>query len=167
MANLFSGLKMLDMATFIAGPGATTILSDFGADVIKIEVPGKGDPYRLTGFFPPNPRSPKNYLWQLANRNKRSMTLNLKSPRAKDILRKLIDWADVLVINFPPPTRERLGLTYEQVSAMNPRIIYADITGFGNRGPEADSPGFDITAYWARSGLMDATRNAGSPPPAR
>lgn len=95
------------------------------------------------------------------------MTLNLKSPRAKDILRKLIDWADVLVINFPPPTRERLGLTYEQVSAMNPRIIYADITGFGNRGLEADSPGFDITAYWARSGLMDATRNAGSPPPAR
>ena len=164
MANLFSDLKVLDIATYIAGPGATTILSDVGADVIKIEAPGMGDPYRDLFKIRPNPESSKNYMWQLTNRNKRSMTLNLKSPRAQEILRKLIGWADVLVVNYPPHVRERLTLTYEDVSAINPRIIYADITGYGDYGPDANEPGFDITAYWARTGLMDATRNAGCPP---
>jgi len=163
MANLFSDLKVLDIATYIAGPGATTILSDFGAEVIKIEAPG-GDPYRNLFKIKPNPESPKNYMWQVTNRNKRSLTLNLKSPKAKDILHKLIGWADVLVVNYPPHVRERLNLTYEDVSAINPRIIYADITGYGDAGPDANEPGFDITAYWARTGLMDATRDAGSPP---
>ena len=163
MANLFSDLKVLDIATYIAGPGATTILSDFGAEVIKIEAPG-GDPYRVLFKIKPNPESSKNYMWQVTNRNKRSLTLNLKSPKAKDILHKLISWADVLVVNYPPHVRERLNLTYEEVSAINPRIIYADITGYGDAGPDANEPGFDITAYWARTGLMDATRDAGSPP---
>src|SRR5437660_7753739 len=87
MANLFSDLKVLDIATYIAGPGATTILSDFGADVIKIEAPGMGDPYRDLFKIRPNPESSKNYMWQLTNRNKRSMTLNLKSPRAQEAYR--------------------------------------------------------------------------------
>jgi enoyl-CoA hydratase/carnithine racemase len=100
----------------------------------------------------------------LTNRNKRSITLNLKSPRGQEILRKLVGWADVLVVNYPPHVRERLTLTYEDISAINPRIIYADITGYGDYGPDADEPGFDITAYWARTGLMDAMRNAGCPP---
>ena len=71
-----------------------------------------------------------------------------------------MQWADVLVTNFPPPTRARLGLDYEQLASLNPRLIYADITGFGETGPDADKPGFDVTAYWARSGLMDMTRQA-------
>ena len=164
MANLFSDLKVLDVASFIAGPAATTILSDFGADVIKVEPPGTGDPSRNLFKVPPNPASSTNYMWQLTNRNKRSIALNLKSPQGQGVLRQLIGWADVFVVNFPPPVRTRLHVTYEEVAAINPRIIYADVTGYGNSGPDAAEPGFDITAYWARSGLMDATRNAGCPP---
>lgn len=164
MANLFSDLKVLDIATFFAGPGATTILSDFGADVIKVETPGMGDPSRNLFRAPPSPVSATNYIWQQANRNKRGITLNLKSPKGQDILRRLIGWADVIVVNFLPPVRARLHVTYEEVAAINPRIIYADVTGYGNCGPDAAEPGFDITAYWARSGLMDVTRNAGCPP---
>ena len=164
MAGLFSDLKVLDMASFIAGPAATTMLSDFGADVIKIEPPGTGDPSRNLYKVPPDPMSSTNYMWQLTNRNKRGITLNLKSPHGQDVLRKLIGWADVLVVNYPPPVRARLHVTYEEVSPLNPRLIYADVTGYGNSGPDAAEPGFDVTAYWARSGLMDATRNVGCPP---
>jgi crotonobetainyl-CoA:carnitine CoA-transferase CaiB-like acyl-CoA transferase len=164
VANLFSDLHVLDIASFIAGPAATTILSDFGAEVIKVEVPGTGDPYRMLSQVLPNPTSPQNYMWQLTNRNKRSITVNLKHPQSQEILRKLVTWADVLVVNFPPHVRTELHLTYPEVAALNPRLIYADITGYGEEGPDANEPGFDITAYWARTGLMDTTRNAGSPP---
>lgn len=164
MAGLLADLKVLDVASFIAGPAATTILSDFGADVIKIEPPGSGDPSRNLYKVPPNPVSSSNYMWQVTNRNKRSIALNLKSPQGQSVLRKLVGWADVLVVNFPPPVRAGLHVTYEEVAPINPRLIYADITGYGNSGPDAAEPGFDITAYWARSGLMDATRDAGCPP---
>jgi crotonobetainyl-CoA:carnitine CoA-transferase CaiB-like acyl-CoA transferase len=162
--NIFSGLKVVDLASFIAGPGAATILSDFGAEVIKVEPPGSGDPHRHTYKIPPQPRSTVNYAWHLDNRNKRGMAVDLKSPRATEILERLVKWADVLVINFPHPVRKRLKLTYEDVSPWNSSLIYADITGYGDDGPEADLPGFDITAYWARSGLLALTRDAGAPP---
>jgi len=162
--NIFSGLKVLDLASFIAGPGAATILSDFGAEVVKVEPPGIGDPYRLVYKMPPQPVSSDNYAWHLDNRNKRGVALDLKSPRAKEILERLVKWADVLVVNFPPPVRQRLKLTYEDVAAWNPRLIYADISGYGDDGPDANLPGFDITAYWARSGLLALTRDAGAPP---
>src|SRR5712691_769568 len=114
--NVFSGLKVLDMASFIAGPAATTVLSDFGADVIKVEPPGMGDPYRFFYKTPPNPTAHENYAWHLTNRNKRGIAVDLKSPRAKDIVERLVKWADVLVINFPHPVRKRLNLTYENVA---------------------------------------------------
>jgi crotonobetainyl-CoA:carnitine CoA-transferase CaiB-like acyl-CoA transferase len=166
MANesLFSGLRVLDIASFIAGPAATTVLSDFGAEVIKVERPGTGDPYRQTYLSPPNPAWKENYAWQLTNRNKRSLVVDLKNPHAAEVLARLVKWADVLVTNFPPRVRQRLRLNYEDVSPLNPRLIYADITGYGELGPEADKPGFDTTAYWARSGLMQFTRDASSPP---
>ncbi len=116
MAGLFSDLKVLDIASFIAGPAATTMLSDFGADVIKVEPPGTGDPSRNLYRVPPDPMSSNNYMWQLTNRNKRSITLNLKSPHGQDVLRNLIGWADVLVVNFPPPVRAKLHVTYEEVA---------------------------------------------------
>ena len=163
-ANIFSSLKVLDVASFIAGPAATTILSDFGADVIKVEPPGIGDPYRYFYRMPPNPVSDTNYAWQLTNRNKRSIALDLKSAQAKPVLQRLVQWADVMVTNFPPKVKSALGLTYEAVRPINPRLVYADITGYGAAGPEADKPGFDITAYWARTGLMEVTHDAGSPP---
>jgi crotonobetainyl-CoA:carnitine CoA-transferase CaiB-like acyl-CoA transferase len=162
--SVFSGLKVVDLASFIAGPAATTVLSDFGADVIKVEPPGIGDPYRSFYRSPPNPALKDNYTWQLTNRNKRSLVVDLKNPHATDVLERLVKWADVLVTNFPPRVRKSLHLTYEELSPMNPRLIYADITGYGDLGPEADKPGFDITAYWARSGLMQFTRDASSPP---
>ena len=106
--NIFSGLKVVDLASFIAGPGAATILSDFGAEVIKVEPPGIGDPYRLLHKMPPHPVSNENYPWHLDNRNKRGLAVDLKSPCAKEILERLVQWADVLIINFPPPVRKRL-----------------------------------------------------------
>jgi crotonobetainyl-CoA:carnitine CoA-transferase CaiB-like acyl-CoA transferase len=162
--SLFSGLKVVDCASFIAGPAATTVLADFGADVVKIEPPGIGDPHRFMYKTLPNPALDENYAWQLTNRNKRSLCLDLKSPQAREVIERLVKWADVFVINYPPRVRQGLKLTYEDLAPLNPRLIYADVTGYGMEGPEADKPGFDITAYWARSGLMAYTRNAGSPP---
>lgn len=162
--NIFSGLKVVDLASFIAGPGAATILSDFGAEVVKVEPPGSGDPHRHTYKIPPQPASKDNYAWHLDNRNKRGLAVDLKSPRAKEILERLVKWADVLVINFPQPVRKRLKLAYEDVAPWNPRLIYADISGYGDNGPDANLPGFDITAFWARTGLLALTRDAGAPP---
>ena len=161
--NIFSGLKVVDLASFIAGPSAAVILSDFGADVIKVEPPS-GDLWRIANHLPPQPVAEDAYPWHLANRNKRGMALDLKSPSAQQVLEKLVKWADVLIVNTPHPARARLKLEYEDVVRWNPRLIYADITGFGDKGPDADLPGFDITSYWARSGLLSMTRDAGAPP---
>jgi crotonobetainyl-CoA:carnitine CoA-transferase CaiB-like acyl-CoA transferase len=161
--NIFSGLKVVDLASFIAGPSAAVILSDFGADVIKVEPPS-GELWRHANHLPPQPIADDAYPWHLANRNKRGMALDLKSPRAHEVLEKLVKWADVLVVNTPHPARARLKLEYEDVVQWNPRLIYADISGFGDKGPDADLPGFDITSYWARSGLLSMTRDAGAPP---
>jgi crotonobetainyl-CoA:carnitine CoA-transferase CaiB-like acyl-CoA transferase len=161
--NIFSGLKVVDLASFIAGPGAAVILSDFGAEVIKVEPPN-GDLWRIGNKLPPQPQSAEPYQWHLANRNKRGMTLDLKSPGAQKVLEKLVKWADVLIVNTPHPARKRLKLEYDDVVQWNPRLIYADLTGFGDKGPDAELPGFDITSYWARSGLLSMTRDAGAPP---
>jgi crotonobetainyl-CoA:carnitine CoA-transferase CaiB-like acyl-CoA transferase len=161
--NIFSGLKVVDLASFIAGPSAAVILSDFGADVIKVEPPN-GDLWRIANHLPPQPVSEDAYPWHLANRNKRGIALNLKSPSAQQVLEKLVKWADVLIVNTPHPARARLKLEYQDVVQWNPRLIYADITGFGDKGPDANLPGFDITSYWARSGLLSMTRDAGAPP---
>jgi formyl-CoA transferase len=161
--NIFSGLKVVDFASFIAGPSAAVILSDFGADVVKVEPPS-GDLWRHGHQIPPQPQAKDAYPWHLANRNKRGMTLDLKSPSAQSVLERLVRWADVFIVNTPHPARKKLKLEYEDVVQWNPRLIYADLTGFGEKGPDATLPGFDITAYWARSGLLSMTRDAGSPP---
>ena len=161
--NIFSGLKVVDMASFIAGPSAAVILSDFGADVIKVEPPA-GDSWRRAHKLPPQPQAKEPYQWHLANRNKRGITLDLKSPGARQVLERLVKWADVLIVNTPHPARKRLNLEYDDVVRWNPRLIYADLTGFGEKGPDANLPGFDITSYWARSGLLSMTRDLGAPP---
>jgi crotonobetainyl-CoA:carnitine CoA-transferase CaiB-like acyl-CoA transferase len=161
--NIFSGLKVVDLASFIAGPGAAVILSDFGAEVIKVEPPN-GDTWRMGYKVAPQPVSDDNYPWHLNNRNKRGLALDLKSAEAPAILERLAKWADVMIVNTPHPARERLGLGYDTVAKWNPRLVYADITGFGDEGPDAHLPGFDITSYWARSGLLAMTRDAGAPP---
>jgi crotonobetainyl-CoA:carnitine CoA-transferase CaiB-like acyl-CoA transferase len=161
--NIFSGLKVVDFASFIAGPSAAVILSDFGADVIKVEPP-TGDMWRIGHKIPPQPQAQDPYPFHLANRNKRGITLDLKSPSARQVLERLVRWADVLIVNTPHPARTRLQLEYEDVARWNPRLIYADVTGFGDKGPDANLPGFDITSFWARSGLLSMTRDAGEPP---
>src|SRR6201981_661118 len=161
--NIFSGLKVVDLASFIAGPSAAVILSDFGADVIKVEPP-KGDLWRIANHLPPQPVAADAYPWHLANRNKRGMALNLKAPNAQQVLERLVKWADVLIVNTPHPARKKLKLEEEDVVRWNPRLIYADLTGFGEKGPDANLPGFDITSYWARSGLLSMTRDEGAPP---
>jgi crotonobetainyl-CoA:carnitine CoA-transferase CaiB-like acyl-CoA transferase len=162
--SVFSGLKVLDVASYIAGPAAATVLSDFGADVIKVEPPGIGDAQRYLSIVPPSPRASANYSWHLANRNKRGMALDLKSSGATLVLKRLIEWADVVITNLPHGTREKLHLGYDEVAQWNPRVIYADVTGFGDAGPDAMLPGFDLTAFWSRSGLLASTHDAGTPP---
>src|ERR1700750_3300635 len=161
--NIFSGLKVCDFASFIAGPSAAVILSDFGADVVKVEPPN-GDMWRIGHKIPPQPQADDPYQWHIPNRNKRGLTLDLKSPSAQQGLQELVTWADVFIVNTPHPARKKLKLEYDDVAQWNPRLIYADLTGFGEKGPDAELPGFDITAYWARSGLLSMTRDAGEPP---
>src|SRR5262249_61285541 len=161
--NIFSGLKVVDFSNYVAAPAAALILSDFRADVIKVE-PTNGDPWRVGHKIAPQPLADDPYQWHLNNRNKRGITLDLKSPSAQQVLQKLVTWADVLIVNTPHPARKKLKLEYDDVVQWNPRLIYADLTGFGEKGPDANLPGFDITSYWARSGLLSMTRDAGVPP---
>jgi crotonobetainyl-CoA:carnitine CoA-transferase CaiB-like acyl-CoA transferase len=162
--SLFSGLKVIDCASWIAGPAAATIMSDFGADVIKIEPPGVGDPWRSRG---PIPGRDVDYYWQLTSRNKRSLAIDLKHDEGIAALHRLVASADVFVTNFPLPVRDRLRLSPAHLLPLNPRLIYASFTAYGEAGEEAAKTGFDSTAYWARTGLMDQVRAESHTAPAR
>jgi formyl-CoA transferase len=162
--RLFAGLKVIDCASWIAAPAAATILSDFGADVIKIEPPGPGDPWRAST---PIPGKITDYYWQLTSRNKRSLAIDLKHAEGLAVLHRLVGTADVFVTNFPLPVRERLQIAAPQLLSLNPRLIYASLTAYGEEGEEANRTGFDSTAYWARTGLMDMVRATVETEPAR
>jgi formyl-CoA transferase len=165
--GIFEGLKVLDCASFIAAPAAATVLSDFGADVIKIEPPGMGDPYRNLPNLPGYPVSEHNFAWLLESRNKKSLALDLSKSEGQAVLHRLAGEADVFITNFPPVVREKLGITYDHLAPNNERLIYASFTGYGEKGEEANKPGFDSNAYWARSGLMDLVRADTNTTPAR
>ncbi|WIM11164.1 CoA transferase [Enhydrobacter sp.] len=159
-----TGLRVLDLASFIAGPVATTVMGDYGAEVIKIEPPGEGDPQRKLGQAHSIPQHPVNFCWHLVNRNKRAMVLDLKHAEGRAVFDRLVKTADVMVVNFPLKVRERLRMRYADVAPLNPRLIYASMTGYGEQGPDAEQPGFDSTAFFARSGLLDALTYDGGPP---
>ncbi len=159
--HLFDGLKVIDAASVIAAPAAAMMLGDFGADVIKIEQPGKGDMLRILA---PNPDAASNWFWQMDGRNKRSLTLDLKDERGLAVLHRLAEICDVFITNQPYGSREAMGLTYEALKAKNPRMIYASLTAYGENGPERYRKSFDQLAYWARSGLMDLMREPGTRP---
>lgn len=165
--SFLGNLRVLDVSSYIAGPAAAAILADFGADVIKIEPPGGGDPYRRVHLSAGNPRCDVAYSWQMDNRSKRSLALDLAAPAGREIFFKLLADADVLIINTPLKSRKKLGLTYEDLKPLNPRLVYASFTAYGEEGPEADRSGFDHTALWARTGLMDTIRPAPDAPPSR
>jgi formyl-CoA transferase/CoA:oxalate CoA-transferase len=160
MAKALEGIKVLDLSRALAGPYCTMMLADMGAEVIKIEMPGRGDDSRSWG--PPFVEGESAYFMSI-NRNKKSITLNMKSDKSTEIVHKLIKQSDVLVENFRPGAMERLGLGYEQVKAMNPRIIYCSISGFGQDGPYRMLPGFDQVLQ-GMGGLMSITGELGGPP---
>jgi crotonobetainyl-CoA:carnitine CoA-transferase CaiB-like acyl-CoA transferase len=164
--RVLEGLKVVDAATFIAAPCAAAALGDFGAEVIKIEPPG-GDPWRRLYANPGMPKTGFNYGWQVSNHNKRSITLDLKLEAAREVLYRLAQWADVFITNYPLDVRERLQARYADIAPLNPRLVYASFTGYGEAGPERARPGFDSVVWWARSGLMDTVKASHEHPPAR
>ena len=155
-----TGITVLDFTRVLSGPYCTMLLADMGARVIKIEQPGRGDDTR--GWGPPFLAHESAYFLSV-NRNKESLTLDLKSPAAKDVLARLVDRADVIVENFRPGAMARLGLGYSELHATHPAIVYCSISGFGQTGPRRSEPGYDAVIQ-AEGGLMSLTGDAGGPP---
>ena len=160
---LLEGIKVIDAASFIAGPSAATIMSDYGAEVIKIE-PQYGDSLRNLIVNGRMPEGKENYCWELTSRNKKSISLNLKDNEAHRILVDLIKDADVFITNMPFPVRKKLKITSQDIRPHNNKIIYASLTGYGEVGPDADRTAYDSMAWWARSGLMDYVRPSDNSP---
>lgn len=149
-----SGIRVIDLTEALAGPFCGMLLGDLGADVIKIERPGKGDQAR--GYGPPFVNGESTYFMSL-NRNKRSLTLNLAHPRGQEIIAKLLSEADVFILNLPRQSSwKKFGFAYDEVSRKNSGIIYAAISGYGHSGPRAGAPGYDVIAQ-AESGTMSLT----------
>ena len=162
--SVLKGIRVIEFATYIAAPAAATVMSDFGAEVIKVErLPG-GDPYRYLSMLPTMPVSAQNYCWILTGRNKKSIGLDVARPEGRAALLKLCETEDVFVTNLQPSALAKLQLEYEDVAPRNARLIYAQLTGYGEAGEDIERPGFDMTAYWARSGLMDSVYNADAEP---
>ena len=155
-----TGIRVIDLSRILAGPYCTMALADAGADVVKIEEPGKGDDTR--GWGPPFVEGESTYFLSV-NRGKRSLTLNLKHEEGRRILRQLLDGADVLVENFRPGTLDRLGFSYDAVRARNRRLVYASVSGYGPDGPWGGKPGYDAIAQ-GEGGLMSITGMPGGPP---
>jgi formyl-CoA transferase len=162
--GILSGLRVVEVASFIFGPAAATVMTDFGAEVIKIEPPGIGDPYRILSRMPPMPVADMDYCWTLDARNKRSISVDLKREAGRAILLRLLEQADVFVTNYQPSVLAQLRLRHEDLAPLHPRMIYAHATGYGLDGPDVEQPGFDMTAYWARSGLMSSVVPLNSEP---
>ncbi len=163
-----SGIKVLDLSRVLAGPWSTQILADFGADVVKIEAPGRGDDTRAWGspiaaLDPSQKVAGESAYYLSANRNKRSLAVDLANPKGADLIRKLAAEADIVVENFKVGGLKRYGLDYQSLAAINPRLIYCSITGFGQDGPYADRPGYDFVAQ-AMGGMMSITGEADGPP---
>ena len=154
-----AGIKILDLTHFIAGPYCTKILADFGADVLKVERPGEGDGARQIGpFFQDDPHHEKSGLFLFLNTNKQSITLNLETATGVKIIKRLAEEADILVENFAPGVMDKLGLGYDALEKINPRLIMVSISNFGQSGPYRDYKAEDIVEY-AMSGLMYAIGN--------
>ena len=160
---LLSGIKVLDVGSYLAGPAGGTVMADFGADVIKVE-PRDGDPYRQLGEPAGLPKPTHNAFWVQDARNKRSLALDLKDVRGHAAILRMIAQCDVFLTNYRPQLLERLRLRWDDLRVLNPRLIYASVTGYGEVGPLADAPAFDATAWWAGSGLMDYVRWPGTMP---
>lgn len=170
MISGFEGIRIIEVGQFAAGPRAGRILADWGADVIHIEHPTRPDGQRnviSTWMGLDKSEAPLNFLWDLYNSNKRAMTLDLGQEQARQIMYKLIKTADVFITNVRLPDIIKFGCEYERLSQINPRLIYACLTGYGTRGPDKDLPGFDHPCFFARTGILHMMQEpgAGLPPP--
>ena len=152
-------LHILDLSRVLAGPYCAMVLADLGADVVKVEIPGAGDDSRAYGPF----LNGESAYYMSINRNKRGITLNLKDPAGRAVFLRLVAWADVLIENYRPGTMDRLGLGYTDLELVNPRLIYAAVSGFGATGPYRQRPAYDIIAQ-GMGGLMSITGHPGGPP---
>ena len=161
---LFADLRVIDAASVIAAPAAAMMLADFGADVIKVERPGRGDMLRSLSPVAAPHEAGNGWFWQMDSRNKRSLTLDLKTERGMEVMRRLVAGCDVFITNQPYDSREAMRLAYEDLRPLNPRMIYASLTAYGENGAERNHKSFDQLAYWARSGLMDLMREPGTLP---
>ena len=160
MNDTLRGVKVIELSTFIAVPACARFFADQGADVVKIEAAG-GDAVRWNGTSEGRPDDPyENTTFDLENANKRGVVLNLKTPEGREILFRLLSEADAFLTNWRPQALERMGLTYEALHERFPRLVYGTLTGYGDKGPDKDLPGYDFTAYWARGGFMDSLRQA-------
>lgn len=157
--SALKGVRVLDLTRVVAGPYCGAILGDLGADVIKIEVPGKGDDGRGYGPY----INGESLYYANLNRDKRGITLNLKAEEGKEIFKKLVQKADIVIENYRPGVMERLGLGYDELKKINDQIIYGSISGFGTYGPYSDRPGYDIISQ-AMGGLMAITGQPNDPP---
>lgn len=155
-----SGVRVLDLTRLLPGPYATLLLAELGAEVLKIETPRHGDPLRWMPMLEPRAN---DLLFHMVNRGKKSLTLNVKSQQGKAILRELVRRADVLLEGYRPGVMQRLGLNYDALAAVNPRLIYASLSGYGQAGPYAPRAGHDLN-YIARSGLLALTGSSEGPP---
>ena len=164
MSKPLEGIRVVELATFIAAASAGRFLADLGADVIKIES-AKGDPLRHTAPSEGRPLDMyENTTWDLENGNKRCISLNMKDPAGKEAFFKLLDTADVLITNWRVQALQRAGLDYETLKGRYPKLVYAICTGYGEFGPDKDLPGFDFTAFFARGGYLDSLRQRGTVP---
>lgn len=153
MNQMFEGVRVVEVAQYVFVPACGSILADYGADVIKVEPPGAGDAYRGLVTSAAQADRKVNIIFELNNRGKRSLAVNLKDPEGLALLHKLVATADIFLTNFRPDALTRLKLDVDQVRSHNPKIIYARGHGFGRRGPDSWRPGYDATAFWARSGF--------------
>jgi formyl-CoA transferase len=162
--GLLSGLRVIDCATYIAGPAAAVVMSDFGAEVIKVERPPFGDPYRYLHLVPPMPMSETAYCWVLDGRNKKSLALDVGQPAGRNALLRLVATADVFITNYQPALVRKFAVSFDDLLPSNDRLIYGQVTGYGEVGDDVDRPGYDLTAYWARSGMMGSMHTANGEP---
>lgn len=159
-----SGVRVVELATFIAAATAGRFMADLGADVIKIEA-AQGDPLRYTAPSEGRPLDMyENTTWELENANKRGLSINSKDPAGKEVLFRLLETADVLITNWRVQALERAGLDYDSLKDRYPKLVYAICTGYGEKGPDRDLPGFDFTAFFARGGYLETLRQADSKP---
>ncbi len=159
---MLEGLRVVELATYIAAPGAAGIMADWGADVIKVESP-EGDPMRR--FFDTiGSDQASNPVFELDNRGKRAVVLDIRSDLGREALKALVATADIFLTNVRTAALARAGLDHEALKAVNPRLIYASLTGYGLTGPDADKPGMDVAAFWSRAGVGAITAPKGSEP---